>query len=317
MSACRLKKPAKPLTVEKIYAHGTLIGALPAGIAWSPDGQHLTYLDGGELIDLDPESGKPHVLVSRAKLAALDRREDGTGSRSPRALRDGELPVGAGLASICCSTPTAACGSTTCTTERACRSAFTGWHPATIPNFRPMANAISFVRDHSARGGPLARWRQRRSTSMAAPRRETAMMNGEVDWVYEEELDMRSNYFWSPDSKNLAFLQMNESQVPRISDGRLDPDARQGGKQRYPQPGDLNPEVRVGVVSARAAKTIWMQRADTTGQDYIPRFGWVDRKTLWVETLTRDHKHRRIYFADAGTGQAHCVLEIHRRQVSR
>ena len=37
------------------------------------------------------------------------------------------------------------------------------------------------------------------------------MLNGEVDWVYEEELDVRSNYFWSPDSKNLAYLQMNET----------------------------------------------------------------------------------------------------------
>jgi hypothetical protein len=33
------------------------------------------------------------------------------------------------------------------------------------------------------------------------------------------------------------------------------------------------------------------EAADSPGQDYIPRFGWVDRKTLWIETLTRDHKH--------------------------
>ena len=41
------------------------------------------------------------------------------------------------------------------------------------------------------------------------------LLNGEVDWVYEEELDVRSNYFWSPDSKKIAYLQMNETQVPR------------------------------------------------------------------------------------------------------
>jgi len=39
------------------------------------------------------------------------------------------------------------------------------------------------------------------------------------------------------------------------------------------------------------------------GQDYIPRFGWVDAKTLWIETLTRDQKHRGIYFADAKTAR--------------
>src|ERR1700739_3135096 len=49
---------AIPLTVEKIYAHGPLIGNLPNAITWSPDGKHLTYLDGGELIDLDPASGR-------------------------------------------------------------------------------------------------------------------------------------------------------------------------------------------------------------------------------------------------------------------
>ncbi len=64
--------PAKPLTVEAIFAHGPLIGDLPEDLSWSPDSQHLSYMDGGELIDLDPGSGKPHVLVSRAKMASLN-----------------------------------------------------------------------------------------------------------------------------------------------------------------------------------------------------------------------------------------------------
>jgi len=61
----------KPLTVEEIFAHGPLAGTPPGGLTWSPDGKHLTYEDGGELIDLDPGTGKPHVLVSRAKLSSL------------------------------------------------------------------------------------------------------------------------------------------------------------------------------------------------------------------------------------------------------
>jgi dipeptidyl-peptidase-4 len=63
--------PAKPLTVETIFAHGPLVGTPPSGLTWSPDGKHLTYLDGGELVDVNTASGKPQVLVSRAKLAAL------------------------------------------------------------------------------------------------------------------------------------------------------------------------------------------------------------------------------------------------------
>jgi len=66
----------------------------------------------------------------------------------------------------------------------------------------------------------------------------------------------------------------------------------------------------VGVVSTKGGKTLWVHIPTAQGQDYIPRFGWVDRKTLWVETLSRDQKHRNIYFADPGLGTAHSVLEV-------
>ena len=297
-----------PLTVEKIYGHGPLLGNLPGGIAWSPDGKHLTYLDGGELIDLDPASGKPHVLVSRAKLNAIG---ESAGSEQDRDHRerynmpsylwtpdsshllfdsDGriwyyDLKNGTGI-----------------------QVAYTGMAAGDDPKFSPNGEVLSFVRDHNLSvvrlrepGNPMS--------LMGAPPSD-GITNGEVDWVYAEELDVRSNYFWSPDSKNIAYLQMNESDVPEYPlvdwisvHAKMIP-------QRYPQPGDLNPEVRVGVVSASGGKTAWMRIPLHEGHDYIPRFGWTDRHNLWVETLSRDHKRRDIYFADASSGQAHLVLEL-------
>src|SRR5579863_5100320 len=299
---------AIPLTVEKIYGHGPLLGNLPGGIAWSPDGKHLTYLDGGELIDLDPASGKPHVLVSRAKLNAIG---ESAGSEQDRDHRerynmpsylwtpdssdllfdsDGrlwyyDLKNGTGI-----------------------QVAYTGMAAGDDPKFSPNGEVLSFVRDHNLSvvrlrepGNPMS--------LMGAPPSD-GITNGEVDWVYAEELDVRSNYFWSPDSKNIAYLQMNESDVPEYPlvdwisvHAKMIP-------QHYPQPGDLNPEVRVGVVSASGGKTAWMRIPLREGYDYIPRFGWVDHRTLWVETLARDHKHRDLYFADASTGQTHLVLEL-------
>ena len=115
---------------------------------------------------------------------------------------------------------------------------------------------------------------------------EPVVLNGEVDWVYEEELDTRSNYFWSPDSKNIAYLQMNETEVPQYPLTDWIPVHAAVEWQRYPQPGDPNPDVRVGVVSASGGKTVWIKLPIQPGDDYIPRFGWVDNKTVWVETLT-------------------------------
>ena len=300
--------PPKPLTVEAIFGHGRLIGSTPDDLSWSPDGKHLSYMDGGELIDLDPGSGKAHVLVSRAKMAPLSEGSLTERDRDHRA-RYGEagyqwapdsrhllfdsngrlwmydLSNGTGL-----------------------QIGFTGMASGDDPKFSPNGELIGFVRHNS-----LAVLRLRdpgTPTTIVALAANETIQNGGVDWVYDEELDTRSNYFWSPDSKYIAFLQMNEGEVPLYPITDWIPTHATVFDQRFPQPGDPNPTVRVGIVNAGGGKTVWVKLPIQPGQDYIPRFGWLDRRTLWIETLTRDHKHRSIYFADAASGESHSVLEI-------
>jgi dipeptidyl-peptidase-4 len=296
--------------VERIYAHGPLIGTLPEGLTWSPDGKHLTYLDGGELIDLDPGSGKPHVLVSRAKLAALSGA-DGTEQDKDHRQRYGmasylwapdskhllfdangrlwlyDLGNGIGI-----------------------QVGFTETASGDDPKFSPNGETIAFIRGH---GLSIVRPREITEAApfpVAPPPQNSAISNGQVDWVYEEELDVRSNYFWSPDSKNLAFLQMNEDRVPQYPIEDWLPNHAQVELQRYPQPGDSNPEVRLGVVGLAGGRINWVRLPGHEGQDYVPRFGWVDRHIVWVETLSRTHKQRDIYFADLSSGQSRLFLEL-------
>jgi dipeptidyl-peptidase 4 len=298
-----------PLTVERIFAHGPLTGTGPEGLTWSPDGKHLTYLDSGELIDLDPATGKPHILVSRAKFAALSGGSDSEQDRDHRdrykmagylwapdskhLLFDSsgrlwlyDLGNGTGI-----------------------QVGFTGAASGDDPKFSANGQAISFVRNHGlsvVRPGdlnipgafPIA----------SAPNPTT--MNGEVDWVYEEELDVRSNYFWSPDSKNIAFLQMNETEVPLYPITDWIPSHATVDMQHYPLPGDPNPDVRLGIVGTSGGHVNWIRMPIHGGQDYVPRFGWVDRHTLWMETVLRDQKHRYIDFVDTSSGQGRQVLEI-------
>jgi dipeptidyl-peptidase-4 len=185
---------------------------------------------------------------------------------------------------------------------------FAGEGARADPKFSPNGEFVSFIRNHGLAVVPLRT--AGTPTVMVAPAPNVASMNGEVDWVYEEELDTHSNYFWSPDSKNLAFMQMIEDNVPQFPITDWIPIHAAVDEQRYPQPGDPNPDVRIGVVNAKGGKVSWVHVPIEQGQDYIPRFGWVDRKTLWIETLSRDQKHRRIYFADVGMGASHSVLEI-------
>jgi len=232
---------ATPLTVERIYAHGQLIGTPPEGITWSPDGKHLTYLDGGELIDLDPDSGKTHLLVSRSKLTALSGA-DGTEQDRDHRQRYGmasylwapdskhllfdangrlwfyDLATGTGV-----------------------QVGFTDTPSGDDPKFSPNGDVISFVRNHGISVVFPKQFAEAAPFSVVSPPATVPVMIGQVDWVYEEELDVRSNYFWAPDSKNIAFLQMGEGNVPQYPIEDWIPTHASVEMQRYPQPGDTNP----------------------------------------------------------------------------
>ncbi len=305
---CAAQAPPRPLTVEAIYGQRALLGYAPSQIMWSPDARHVSYLDGGELVDLDPGTGKPHVLVSRDKLAPLMTHGGSEQARDHRTRYDMaayqwspdsthllfdsdghlwlyDLHNGVGL-----------------------QMGYSGEAAGDDPKFSPDGSSISFIRDHGL--AVIHLHEPGTPTEMIAPAPNPATLCGEVDWIYEEELDTRSNYFWSPDSKSIAFLQTNETQVPAYPLTDWIPVHAQLSMQHYPQPGDSNPDVRVGVVSAKGGRVAWIKLPIEPWQDYIPRFGWVDDRTVWIETLSRDQKRRSIFFADIGSEEARLMLQI-------
>lgn len=306
--AANPQEAAKPLTVEAIFAHGAATGTPPKSLAWSPDGEHLTYLDGGELIDLDPSLKKPHVLVSHEKLATLAASNGSEQDRDHRERYGMANYLWAPDSKHLIFDSNGRLWIYDLRNGTGIQIGYAGEGAGDDPKFSPNGEFISFIRNHGLAVVPLRT--AGTPTVMAAAAPNPTTMNGEVDWVYEEELDTRSNYFWSPDSKSLAFLQMIEENVPQYPLTDWIPVHAAVDEQRYPQPGDLNPDVRVGVVSSKGGKVSWVHVPIEQGQDYIPRFGWVDRRTLWVETLSRDQKHRKIYFADPGSGTAHTLLEL-------
>jgi dipeptidyl-peptidase-4 len=292
-----------PLTVERIFGHGSVAGEPPSAITWSPDGKHLTYIDGGELMDLDPASGKPRMLVSRTKVAAIaggDEPERYALTRykwspdSKHLLFDAngriwlyDLGTGTGV-----------------------QIGSSDAELSDDPKFSPNGQWITFVRKHGLSIIRTGEFNNPEPYSIAPAQNNGAMTSGEVDWVYREELDVQSNYSWSPESNRIAFLQMNESAVPEYPIVDWMRGHASVENQRYPQAGDTNPDVRLGVVGTSGGRVNWVRLPMQAGQDYVPRFGWVDHRVLWFETLSRDHKHRRISFADPAAGQVRQMLDI-------
>lgn len=115
-------------------------------------------------------------------------------------------------------------------------------------DFSPDSRYISFVRDNNLFVVDTTTLREKQITRDG----DEKTLNGILDWVYEEELYGRGNkrgYWWSPDSSHIAFLRTDESPVPKfiipddtVVDQRVE-------SWDYPQAGDPNPIVRVGIAN--------------------------------------------------------------------
>ncbi len=143
-----------------------------------------------------------------------------------------------------------------------------------LGGFSPDSSLVSFVRDSDLYVVDVQGGKERRLTTDGS----SELLNGKLDWVYQEEIYGRGNfkgYWWSPDSSRIAYLKLDESRVPEFT--VLDHEPLHLGREvmRYPKAGDPNPEVRLGLISAAAGKTEWVETFKYEGSEFlITRVGW-------------------------------------------
>jgi len=301
----------KALTIESIFAEGGLTGRGPENVEWSPDNSKVSFVqrddagEHGELWYMDAATGEKKILVSEAKLASLapptskikDEREKERVTRyhvaayvwapdSKHLLFDsqGQLwlyTLDNGTAVQITSAP----------------------EPSQDPKFSPDGGRLAYVRNHNLYVRPVSGGGEKQLTKD----KDENLLNGEVDWVYAEELAVRSNYFWSPGGKDIVFLQMNETQVPTYPITNWLPTHPNVNMEKYPKAGDPNPVVRLGVISASGGKPKWISLTDNP-DTYVPRFGWASNGILWAELLNRKQDEMDLYFVDAKSGKTRKVL---------
>ena len=151
----------------------------------------------------------------------------------------------------------------------------------------------------------LGTHQERRLTSDATEH----VYNGHFDWVYEEEFGLAQAWSWSPDSRHIAFWQVDETREPVIQLSDYSGLHQTWDQLRIPQPGDSNPTVKIGVLDAKSGTKVWLD-PHQSGEFYIPRIYWTSSPdTLAMIVLNRKQNDMKLFFFNVRDGGSRQVME--------
>lgn len=129
--------------------------------------------------------------------------------------------------------------------------------------------------------------------------------NGYASWVYYEEILGRPSHYkafwWSPDSKSIAYMHFNDAEVPVFPIYRSEGQHGSLENTRYPKVGDKNPEVKMGIVTINNSKTVWADFNEKDDQ-YFGMPVWTTEGKLWVQWMPRSQDNLKIYEINSSTG---------------
>ncbi len=158
------------------------------------------------------------------------------------------------------------------------------------PTFSPDGRKVAFVFENDLYTATLASGKIDKITTDG---KKNAIINGMSDWVYEEEFGFTRAYWWSPDSRQIAFLRFDESEVPEFTMQMYNDDMYPENRTfKYPKVGEKNASVSVFTHSliSGATKKISLP----TPEEYIPRVKWAEDKVC-VFSLNRHQNHLQLY----------------------
>ncbi len=170
--------------------------------------------------------------------------------------------------------------------------------------FSPDGRLVAFVRDDNLYVTDLASGVE---TALTADGGEN-VINGTSDWVYEEELDLRDAFRWSPDGKRIAFWRLDQSAIRPFYLVNQDSLYPQLVPVRYPKAGMPNSEVKIGVIELGSGRTTWVDLG-AERDIYIAALDFAGSPDeVWLTRLNRHQNRLDLLLADARTGVSRVVM---------
>ncbi|MBI4475936.1 MAG: S9 family peptidase [Acidobacteria bacterium] len=307
----------KPLTLDAIYHPDTRVdfsGTTPS-LQWLNDREYAWPRTSGgrtEWLKVDAASGRTQPLFDQGRLEAALRKLPGVSAEEAKRLASASSSVFNTAKTAILLTIAADLYYYELGAESVERLT---WSPAEEEeaSFSPDGRLVAFVRDNNlylidlpAKAGSHVR--ERAVTTDGSP----TILNGKLDWVYQEEIYGRGNYrgyWWSPDSSSIAMLRLDEADVPSFTVVDHVPYHLDLEQYPYPKAGDPNPRVKLAVASVAGGLPRWIDMSRYATDFLIVNVGWTpDSRQVVFNVQNREQTWLDLNLADARPGESRRVL---------
>ena len=174
------------------------------------------------------------------------------------------------------------------------------------PTFSPDGKKIAYAKENNLYVYDIV---TKKSTQITSDGKKNAIINGITDWVYEEEFAFVRAFDWSADSKKLAFIRFDESEVPEFSMSIFRKDLYPTVETfKYPKAGEKNSTVSLHIYDVATASKKDVNLSNYS-DFYIARMKWTkDANVLSAQVLNRHQDNLDLLFIDGNAAAAKVVL---------
>lgn len=288
----------KPITLEDVWQKGTFSAKSAPGFNFMNDGKHYTLQEGSKIQQYDLTTGNLVETILDASTLANTAGFNGEMQGYDLSADEQQLLLSAEL-------------------EPLYRHSFKGdffvydrqsktlkpvfeGGKISLAILNPQGTKVAFVFENNLYIKDLA---NDKTTQVTTDGKINSIINGGMDWVYEEEFALTQGYQWAPDGQRLAFYRFDESAVKEFTlqmyNNELYPE---NVPFKYPKVGETNSTVTVHIYDLNSGKTIKTD-ANPEADQYIPRIYWTTNpKQLCILRMNRLQNQLDFLLTDAETG---------------
>ncbi len=285
------------ITLEDIWQEYRFYPRSVPGFNFLKDGKHYSQKEGTDIVKYDITTGKKSGVIFEGAKAGISEMDSYSFSDDEQ-----KILIKSKTESIY---------------RRSTRAVFHVWDGSKstqvselgkirYATFSPDASKVAFVFGNNLYVKDLASGKE---TQITDDGKQNSIINGATDWVYEEEFSFARAFWWSPDSKKVAFLRFDESEVKEFTMTLYKDDVYPEYETfKYPKVGEKNAIVSAHIHNVSSGKTVKIKTP--TGLEYIPRLKWTENPDkVCVFQMNRWQNELELVLADANTGSTTSLLK--------